>query len=246
MKKLKVIKSLVTHTSLEEATPVMLDLAKHHKPSYVCLVNAHMSIEAYDDPNFEKVVNNATIAFPDGAPIAKMMELLYKVKQKRIAGMDLFPYLLKKSDENNLNVAFIGSTNEVLDRIKNKVNSQFKNITISALISPPFRQKWDVQAYINTFNKTQTHIVFVALGCPLQEKWMFENSAKINALLIGVGGAFPTYVGVIKRAPKWMQNIGLEWLYRLLKEPKRMARRYFYTNSKFIYLSIKQLVFRNE
>ena len=125
-----------------------------------------------------------------------------------------------------------------------KIKKDLPNIEVTHKISPPFKQKWDNESYINSFNASNTNIVFVALGCPLQEKWMFEHYKKINSVLLGVGGAFPVYAGEVSRAPKWMSNNSLEWLYRLIKEPKRMWKRYFYTNTVFLKLLIQRLIIK--
>ncbi|MCW9037375.1 MULTISPECIES: WecB/TagA/CpsF family glycosyltransferase [Altibacter] len=240
--KRKIIRSYINQGSLEEQTPHLLALAKSHTPSYVCLTNVHMLIEGYDDTGFQHVVNSATMAFPDGTPVAKMFKLLYGVSQERIAGMDLFPYLLQRCNEESLKVAFVGATPEVLKALQKKVREQFKNIEITFAVSPPFNATWDNEVYVERINSSNTHMVFVALGCPKQERWMFEHSKKINATLYGVGGAFPVFVGEIKRAPLWMQKSGLEWFYRLIMEPKRMFRRYLYTNTKFFYLALRQIL----
>ncbi|MFC7356135.1 WecB/TagA/CpsF family glycosyltransferase [Jejudonia soesokkakensis] len=240
MKK-KIITSHISQGSLESHLPAILKLAKDRTPSYCCFTNVHMLIEAYDDPAFNTVVNEATYAFPDGAPVAKMFQKLYNIEQERIAGMDFLPFFIEKCDQHALNIAFVGSTDSVLEKIKVKIASEYKNITITALISPPFGKPWDNEAYIEIINAAKTNVVFVGLGCPKQEKWMYEHSAKINAILFGLGGAFPVYVDEIKRAPSWMRNNSLEWLYRLLMEPKRMFKRYYYTNTKFLRLASTQI-----
>ena len=236
-----IITSQISQGSLASHLPNVLKLATDRTPSYCCFTNVHMLIEAFDDPAFNTVVNSATYAFPDGAPVAKMFQKVYGIDQERIAGMDFLPNFIEKCDEHSLKVAFVGSTDLVLEKIKEKIASEYKNITITALISPPFGKPWDNEAYINTINAAETNVVFVGLGCPKQEKWMYEHSAKINAILFGLGGAFPVYVDEIKRAPSWMRNNSLEWLYRLLMEPRRMFKRYYYTNTKFLRLARKQI-----
>ena len=217
----------------------IIDLIRNKVNSYVCFSNVHMLIEAYDNKDFAKVVNKATFAFPDGFPISKSFKFLHKVNQPRIAGMDFLPDFLRICDEKKYRIGVIGSTDSVLNKFKTKVERDFPNVVITVLISPPFKREWDNEKYIAEINATKTDAVFVALGCPKQEKWMYEHYMKIESILFGIGGALPTYVGDVKRAPDFMQKYGFEWLYRLLQEPKRMAKRYFYTNSKFIFLFLK-------
>ena len=214
---------------------------QNKKRGYVCFSNVHMLIEAYDDKDFATVVNSARYAFPDGFPIAKSFGILYNKKQLRIAGMDFLPNYLQVCNREGFKVAFVGSTNEILELVREKIRRELPRVEVSALISPPFGQKWDNEAYIEQINKLNTDLVFVALGCPKQERWMHQNYMHTSAMLFGIGGALPTYVGTISRAPEWMCRMGLEWLYRLYKEPRRMFKRYLYTNSKFIYLLSREI-----
>lgn len=209
---------------------------KAGEKGYVCFSNVHMLIEAYDNSAFGKIVNSSRYTFPDGFPIARSFKLLWGIRQERIAGMDFLPNFLEVCDQHAFKVAFVGSTPEILGTVKEKIQFEFPAVEITAMISPPFGKKWNNEAYASQINAAATQVVFVALGCPKQEKWMYENTKSIEALLFGIGGALPTYAGTIQRAPNWMQNSGLEWIFRLYKEPRRMFRRYLYTNSKFLYL----------
>lgn len=225
----------------EQIKKLVEDIDDQH-PGYVCFCNVHMLIEAYDDPSFAKVVNSATYAFPDGFPIAKSFKWLHGVAQERIAGMDFLPRFLRVCHEGSYKVAIVGSTDEILEQTRVKINTELPNVEITHLISPPFGQSWDNDAYVRMLNESGTQVVFVALGCPKQEKWMHANAPLIKAMMFGIGGALPTYTGIIQRAPKWMRTLGLEWLYRLYMEPKRMFGRYFYTNSKFLYLLAREIL----
>ena len=110
---------------------------------------------------------------------------------------------------------------------------------IVGLLAPPFNKIFDDESYVKIINSSEANLVFVALGCPKQEKWMAMHSSKIKAVLLGVGGAFPVFAGVTKRAPLFMQNMGMEWMYRLFQEPNRLFKRYLITNSWFMYLVLK-------
>jgi N-acetylglucosaminyldiphosphoundecaprenol N-acetyl-beta-D-mannosaminyltransferase len=110
------------------------------------------------------------------------------------------------------------------------------------LFSPPFNQSIDSPEYVNLIKRSNAHLVFVALGCPKQEIWMAKNYRHLNSVLLGVGGAFPVFAGVAKRAPQFMQNYSLEWLYRLGQEPGRLFGRYLKTNSKFLFLLAKMRI----
>lgn len=213
---------------------------------YVCFSNVHMLIEAYDNPEFAHIVNEADYTLPDGFPIAKSFQLLYGIKQERIAGMDFLPNFLEHCNKRRYKVSFIGSTEDVLERTRQKITAELPGILLTHLISPPFGSPWNNEDYVRRLNESGTQVVFVALGCPKQEKWMYSQRGSIDGMMFGIGGALPTYVGEVRRAPVWMQKIGLEWFYRLWIEPKRMFRRYFYTNSKFLFLMINVYFKRRE
>ena len=242
MKKLQIIKSNISIGSYTTFIDELILLSQQKDSSYVCICNVHMLIEASDSQEFSQIVNQADIVSPDGKPVAKGLEWLYGVKQPRVAGMDLMGSLFKRIQNDRLSVFLFGSTKEVLDQIKQKAKTEFPKINISGSLAPPFRELSvsEKSEIITTINGHNPDFVFVALGCPKQERWMAEYKERINSCMIGLGGAFPVYAGMVERSPDWMQNNGLEWFYRLYKEPKRLWKRYFYTNSLFIILFIKQ------
>ena len=197
-------------------------------------------IEANDSSIFSKIVNQADIVTPDGKPVSKVLGWLYGLEQPRVAGMDLIESLFMEIANKNLKVFLYGSTEETLKKIVDKTCKQFSGLIIIGTLSPPFRQlsSEEDQREIDMINNHNPDFVFVALGCPKQEKWMAEHKDIVNSCMIGLGGAFPVYAGVVNRAPVWMQKYGLEWFYRLVKDPRRLYKRYFYTNIKFIFFML--------
>ncbi len=228
--------------SYTDAVANIILLGKKNTPSYICFVNVHMTIEAYKNASFAKQINEATMALPDGMPIVKFLRLSYGNNQERIAGMDLMPDLIRASGGENLKLFFFGTTIETLSRIEKRVREECPNANIAGMLAPPFNKNLDDPCYITTINESGANLVFVALGCPKQEKWMASNSNKINAVLLGVGGAFPVFAGESKRAPEILRNLSLEWAYRLWIEPRRLFMRYFKTNTLFIYLGLKHIL----
>jgi N-acetylglucosaminyldiphosphoundecaprenol N-acetyl-beta-D-mannosaminyltransferase len=216
----------------------IIENAKSRQKGYVCFANVHMLIEAHLDKSFATQVNNAALVLPDGMPLVKTLGSFYNIRQERVAGMDMLPDLIEQAAKENLRVFFFGSTSQVLERVNYKIKTQYPNMQIE-LLSPPFEKSLDDQLYIDTITKIEPHLVFVALGCPKQEKWMAVNSKKINAVLLGVGGAFPVYAGMAERAPAWIRNASLEWLFRLCQEPRRLFKRYLITNTLFICIVLK-------
>ncbi len=241
MEKKKLLKSYLSLGTYNEFQDEILLLAKNRTSSYVCIANVHMFIEAYRDEAFNKILNEADITTPDGVPLTIGLRLLNKYKQERVAGMDLLPSLLQKAETKDLSVFFYGSTQDVLDKIKIKIGTEYPKLKLAGSISPPFRMLSDVEKeeIINTINQSGANLLFVALGCPKQEKWMAEHKNKVNACMIGVGGAFPVFAGMQKRAPVWMQKVSLEWFFRFCQEPGRLWKRYLVTNSLFMYLILR-------
>jgi N-acetylglucosaminyldiphosphoundecaprenol N-acetyl-beta-D-mannosaminyltransferase len=223
----------------------MTELGKKRISTAVYFANVHMFIEAYQSKDFNALITKADIVAPDGQPLAWMHRLLYGIKQDRVAAMDFLPDMLERMVKEGLPVYFYGGTQKMLDNTAAYVKEKYPALKVVGLYSPPFRplttaEEDEIAANINAANPA---IVFVFLGCPKQEKWMAVMKGKINAVMTGVGGALPVTIGMQKRAPGWMRNMGLEWLFRFLQEPKRLFKRYAVTNSIFMWVMFKELIF---
>jgi N-acetylglucosaminyldiphosphoundecaprenol N-acetyl-beta-D-mannosaminyltransferase len=197
-----------------------------------------MVAEAANDDKFAAVVSNADLVTPDGIPVSWALRILYGFRQPRVAGMDLLPDLLAGASATGLPVYFYGGTNEMLSRTSDYIDRNYPQLVVAGMCSPPFRPLTETENndIISQINISGAKIVFVVLGCPKQEKWMAAMRGRVNAVMIGIGGALPVMVGLQKRAPQWMQQSGFEWLYRLIQEPRRLFKRYFTTNLQFIFL----------
>lgn len=220
----------------------LIDRALSGTSFYACVANVHMLVEAHKAGSFAAIVNNADMVTPDGKPLTWGLHFLSGIRQDRVAGMDLLPDLLSAAEKKRIPVAFYGGTDDMLNRTRKHLEKNYPDIIVAHMYSPPFRplDAAEEEEVIRMFNNTHSKLIFVVLGCPKQEKWMALMKNKINAVMIGIGGALPVLVGMQKRAPLWMQKAGLEWLYRLGQEPKRLFKRYFTTNSIFIYLLLKE------
>jgi len=236
--KLKIISLSVNRISFNECLEQVMGFALKKTSSYICFANVHMVIEAHNDKSILNQVNNANLVLPDGKPLAIACKMLYGKKQERISGMDFTPLLLEKASENKFSIFVYGSTDNVIKALKEKINNNYPGIHFAGVISPPFRPLTDDELTndIEKINQSGANIILVSLGCPKEGKWMSKTSGKINAVLIGIGGALPVVAGIQKRAPRWMQNMSLEWLYRLIQQPGRLFTRYLYTNSYFLFL----------
>lgn len=222
----------------------IINAALQNNSEYVCVSNVHMLVEAYKDKSFAEIVNKAYIATPDGLPLSWGLKWIYSIQQDRVAGMDLLPDLLQQASDKQIPVFFYGSTNEVLDKTKEYVNNRYPNIPYIATYSPPFRELTEEEKNeaVELINNSGAKMVFVSLGCPKQEKWMANMKGRVNAVMLGIGAALPVLIGEQGRAPEWMQKSGLEWLYRLCQEPRRLFKRYFVTNTMFIYLLAREKI----
>ena len=220
----------------------MTELARGRVSSAVYFANVHMYIEAYKSDSFRQLINKADMVTPDGQPLAWALRLLYGIKQDRVAAMDFLPDMLKRMEDEQLPVYFYGGTQQMLDTTDAFVKKQYPNLKVVGLYSPPFRPLTETEEneIAEKINAAAPGIVFVFLGCPKQEKWMAAMKGKVHAVMTGVGGAVPVTIGMQKRAPKWMRNFGLEWLFRFLQEPRRLFKRYASTNSLFMWVMIKE------
>jgi len=242
--KRKLFSLMISTGNYQKFVKGICGIALDKKSSYVCLVNVHMMVEAHKSPSFATVVNNADITTPDGMPLVKSLNWFYKIRQERVAGMDLLPDLLRESEEQNIPVFFYGSTTDIISKTVEHIREYFPKLHLAGSYSPPFRPLTiqEEEQIIKTINRSGARLVFVALGCPKQEKWMASMKGRIEACMVGIGGALPVLTGFNKRAPRWMQNACLEWLYRLMQEPRRLIKRYAVTNTIFMFLLLKAWV----
>lgn len=224
----------------------VLEMTERGRRGYVCFANSHMVVEAHRNPEIREAVNGSTFTTADGVPLLKSLNHLHETDQERVAGMDVLPALLGAAAESDASVYFYGSTGRVLDAIARRIKRDLPGLRVAGMHSPPFGPISESRnaEILNEINRSDPQILFVGLGCPKQELWMAENTGKIGAVLLGVGAAFETYAGTKRMAPQWIRDNGIEWIYRLLLEPKRLFKRYLITNSIFVWLVFKDLLRR--
>ncbi|WP_229368456.1 WecB/TagA/CpsF family glycosyltransferase [Fibrisoma limi] len=240
----RVISLNLTNASHETLVDGIMMNAAHRRSRTVCFANVHMVVEAHLHSTVASAVNKADWAITDGMPLVWAIKSLYGLKQDRVAGMDMILSLLDRAEKENISIFFYGCTPDVLQRVRQFCLHNFPSIKIAGTISPPFRALTDAEEkeVIETINNSGAGLVFVALGCPKQELWMEHMKHRIQAVMLGIGGALPMLIGEKKRAPKWIQRIGFEWLFRLVQEPRRLFKRYAVTNTLFVYFFLKQLI----
>lgn len=229
----------VSVTDMDKTINDIVDNLDKWKGQYVCVSNVHTTVMAYDNPEYLDVQNGAIMALPDGGPLSSYSRSEGKKDAKRVTGPDLMREILAKSGEYGWSHFFYGSTQKTLDMLKDKIEKTYPDAKIAGMISPPFRElsPEEDSGFVDIINESGADFVWVGLGAPKQEIWMSAHKGRINALMIGVGAAFDYESGNLKRAPKWMQKCNLEWFYRFMQEPKRLFKRYFVTNIKFLWLT---------
>jgi N-acetylglucosaminyldiphosphoundecaprenol N-acetyl-beta-D-mannosaminyltransferase len=227
--------------NLEAAAQAVVERARDRRAGYCCCCNVHVLTLALHDTHLRDALRDAWAVFPDGAPIA-WLERRYGAVAERVAGPDLMPAVLALGMDVGLRHYLLGSTSEVLDRLTKQLALAFPDAQIVGALSPPVTTG-EPDVALDAISATQPDIVWCAFGAPKQELWMHQHSAEVpSGLMIGVGAAFDFLAGTKQRAPKWLQDHSLEWLHRLVSEPRRLSGRYISTNSEFIVRATIEIV----
>ena len=223
---------------------------KRDNTIHFACANAHSAVMAQSDEEFLNALKNAEIVSADGTGITFMSRVVSEKTPPKITGYDYFYGLLKELDKNKSGrIFFFGSTEKVLKLIEEKLSKIFPSIVIVGVISPPFREwsKEENDNMISIINAAKADVLWVGMTAPKQEKWVYKNREKINVPIIGsVGAVFDFTAGTYARAPKWMSDYGMEWLYRTIKEPVRMGRRNLVSIPKFIICVLYDHIIKNK
>ncbi|WP_175483611.1 WecB/TagA/CpsF family glycosyltransferase [Amphritea atlantica] len=233
-----------THVlGIENAIDKIIDPDLNGYSTYVCVSNVHMCMEVFDSTEFRKVVNSADLVIPDGRPIFWAQKLLGAKDAQQVRGQDIMMALCQKSAESELKIGLYGGSSDmVLEQVKDQLNRTYPGIKLVYSYSPPFRalSPDEDAAVVTEINNAGVDVLFVGIGCPKQEYWMAEHKDRLRCVMLGVGAAYDFIAGSKKHAPRWMQKFGLEWLFRLVSEPKRLWKRYLKQNPRFIYYFLQQ------
>lgn len=223
----------------ESASEILIQNALLQKSYGLSALAVHGLVESIWNQDLNAQVNKIDMVVPDGQPVRWALNFFHNVKLKdRVYGPTLTLHVLKKASALNLKVYLYGSTSDTINKLVAFINKNYPGVKVCGIHADRFRDATpeEDQEDIEKINNSGAHIVLVGRGCPRQEMWVADHLGKVNAVMMAVGAAFDFHAGKVKQAPVWMQNNGLEWLYRLTREPKRLWRRYLYTNLFFIYL----------
>ena len=222
--------------SMDEVLSIISDVVKTGRKESVSFINADCLNISSKDEQYRSILNSQTIVLPDGAGMNIACRMIGERLEANLNGTDLLPELCEVSRQNDFSMFLLGAAPGVAARMKENLENSYPGLNIVGEQDGYFDHETGNQEIIDKINSVTPNILLVAFGAPRQEKWIHQHRDKINSnLLIGVGGLFDFYSGDKKRAPLWMRNVGMEWLYRLYLEPGRLWRRYIIGNPLFVY-----------
>jgi exopolysaccharide biosynthesis WecB/TagA/CpsF family protein len=226
----------------EKASDIIIENAMENRSFGVSALAVHGLMASLSDKKLGTLINKIDLIVPDGQPVRWALNSFYKLGMKdRVYGPELTLHVLRKANRDGLKIFLYGSTGSTLNAFEDFIRNNYPQVIICGVHEDRFREATDDEGLsdIKKINSSGAHIVLVGRGCPGQEFWVANHKGSINAAMMAVGAAFDFHAGVLDQAPKWMQDKGLEWLYRLIKEPRRLWKRYFFTNSSFILKFLK-------
>lgn len=232
----KILNTNINITNMKETVDYLTNHLEELRGNYICVSNVHTTMMSFRNADYNKVQNSGAMALPDGKPLSIVCRLRGFYDAQRVPGPDLMPEIFKRSKEKGYSHYFYGSSPETLAKLKEKLNGDYPWLNIAGMYSPPYRAltKQEEEQIVREINETEPDFIWVALGAPKQEEWMYRHQFQVKGVMLGVGAAFDFCAGTVRRAPAWMQELCLEWLYRLMQDPKRLFSRYFSTNISFL------------
>jgi len=244
VKKIKILNYKISLITLKLFNNKLKQILKFKKKTYICVSAVHGAVESTYNNKYKISHDKAIIAVPDGRPIYWALKLLGHTNVDHLPGYFVTNEICKLANKKKYKIGIYGSTEDVQRDFVKNIKKKYKNIKFTYLFSPPFRKLSikEVKKIHKEINKSKIDILFVALGAPKQEIWMYDNYKKINCVSIGIGAAIDFISGNKKMAPQSMEFLGLAWLFRLISEPRRLFLRYFVTNSLFLFFFTLQYI----
>jgi N-acetylglucosaminyldiphosphoundecaprenol N-acetyl-beta-D-mannosaminyltransferase len=237
----------VSAVNMEMALRTVEDWISRRETHYVCVTGVHGVMESQRDEKLRHIHNVAGLVTPDGMPLVWLSRLIGFRNVARVYGPDLMLTGCERFAERGYRHFFYGGAPGVANKLVVRLKSRFPGLQVAGIDSPPFRPltPQEDQAVVERINVARPDIVWVGISTPMQEHWMAEHVGRLSApVLVGVGAAFDFHAGLKKQAPRWIQNSGLEWFFRLLMEPRRLWRRYLTNNPRFLWLILLQILGR--
>lgn len=235
LRRVDVIGVPITAINMSDCVAYIVENLDSLKGEYVCVSNVHTSVMAHDDCKYWEVQASSALSVPDGKPLSVVGRKTVPT-MGRVTGPDLMREIFAVSGERGWSHYFYGNEQKKLDELRKKLLSDYPDLRIAKMEPSVFRPLLDSEKdeLCARIDESHADFVWVALGAPRQEILMRELKSRTSSLMVGVGGAFNILAGIVPEAPRWMQDLSLEWLYRLMQEPKRLFKRYAATNTKFL------------
>jgi N-acetylglucosaminyldiphosphoundecaprenol N-acetyl-beta-D-mannosaminyltransferase len=234
----------VSAINMDDALEVIDGWITSGERQYVCVTGVHGVMESQRDPVLRGIHNDAGLVTPDGMPLVWLSRLHGQRRTTRVYGPDLMLALCERSIATGYRHFFYGGAEHVAERLVRRLERRFPGLAVAGMHTPPFRTLTpdEDDEIVRQINETKPDVVWVGLGTPKQEHWIAQHVHRLTApALIGVGAAFDFHAGVKAQAPRWMQRSGLEWLFRLASEPRRLGKRYLVNNPTFVWMTLQQL-----
>jgi N-acetylglucosaminyldiphosphoundecaprenol N-acetyl-beta-D-mannosaminyltransferase len=244
MKFCNILKLKVNTLSFNDVIKKIFNWTSRDSSKVIFLSNVHMCMEVYDKKNYRQIINSSDLTLPDGRPIYWILKLMGNKSVDHIRGYDLTEKICELASQKFIPVGFFGSTITNQSKIKKNLKLRFPNLKIQYQDCPLHGEiaEFDNKNHINDINKSKIKILFVGLGCPKQEAWIIKHKQDLNCVIIGVGAVFDFLAKTKKNAPRLFQILGLEWVFRLCSEPKRLFKRYLLANPRFLILILSYFI----
>ncbi len=234
----------VAVSNYDEVIQRCLVWARQRRSRALFFAAVHMIMEAVDHPDFLLQLNSVGTVFPDGMPLVSSLHALGESSARQVCGPDFTVAMLTAAEEAGVSVGFYGGSESTLAALVSAVHRMHPALKVAYFESPPFRAltaEEDI-AIVDRIIASRVQLLFIGLGCPKQEHWIVEHMGKVPALMFAVGAAFDFIAGNKRRAPRWMSRLGLEWLFRLASEPRRLAKRHLKHDPRFVFRFLWQLL----
>ncbi len=245
MKKAKILGVKVDHVTMEQAISRIVEMVAQPKPHLIVTANSEMVMMANDDPLLYEIIERADLVVPDGIGVIWASRLLSNALPQRVPGVELMQSLVAESAVHQWRIFLLGAEPGIADQAAQAIQAAYPAVNIVGTHHGYFKQNHTEQHVLSLIKASKPDILFIALGVPKQEKWAAAHLAKLGVpAAIGVGGSFQIFAGTVQRAPLWMRRVGLEWFYRLLKQPWRIKR--MSVLPRFVFWVLFEKIFQGE
>jgi N-acetylglucosaminyldiphosphoundecaprenol N-acetyl-beta-D-mannosaminyltransferase len=240
----RILSMRVDAADYESAVETIVDMAEAGRGGMTCVATVHMVMEAWDDRFYRRVVNGSELVTSDGMPLVWALRALGLPTAERVYGPELMPRLCRRAATLGIPVGLLGGSEALLSDLAGRLSREIPGLEVVFRHAPAFgpAPSQPDEALVDAISASGARILFVGLGCPKQERWMHVHRDALACAQVGVGAAFDFLAGAKPQAPKLVQDAGLEWLFRLAHEPRRLLRRYAVHNPRFVAAFARQLL----